>query len=84
MPRANWDVLVKYPVAMPPLPILCRFDELVKELISHIQNMIFRNRNLRQMRDLPLPKLISGEVDVEELDISIEGEQNDNALSPLI
>ncbi len=36
--------------------------------------MIFCNRNLRLTRDLLLPKLISGEVDVEGLEIITGGE----------
>jgi type I restriction enzyme S subunit len=69
MPRADWKVLIKYPVAIPPLPLLIRFDEFMKYVVNQIQNMIFRNRNLRRTRDLLLPKLISGEVDVSSLDI---------------
>ena len=34
-----------------------------------------KNTNLRQTRDLLLPKLISGELDVSELDINIDGIQ---------
>ena len=72
MPRANWDVLVKFPLPTPPRPLLTRFNELMIETVHLIHNLIFRNRNLRQTRDLLLPKLISGEVDVSELDIAVE------------
>jgi type I restriction enzyme S subunit len=74
MPRANWDVLVKYPIALPPQTMLCRFDDHVKDIVMQIQSMVFRNRNLRSTRDLLLPKLISGEVDVEGLEIAGIGE----------
>ncbi len=84
MPRANWEVLVKYPVALPPQAILYQFEEFVKDIVLQIQNMIFRNRHLRQTRDLLLPKLISGEVDVEGLDICIEGERNDRSISEAV
>ncbi len=83
MPRANWDVLVKYPFVLPPSPILSRFNEFVQEIVMQIQNMIFRNRNLRETRDLLLPKLISGEVDVEGLDIHIEGETYESGREPI-
>ncbi len=73
MPRANWDVLVRYPIVLPPSHILSRFDVVLQGIVLQIQNMIFRNRNLRQTRDLLLPRLISGEVDVERLDIHVEG-----------
>lgn len=70
MPLANWDVLVKYPVAIPPLPLLFQFNEFVQNTLAQIHNLIFKNRNLRQIRDLLLPKLISGEIDVKNLDIT--------------
>ena len=72
MPRADWKVLVKYPVVIPPEQIIQRFSSFVRDVVDKIQNLIFRNKNLRQTRDLLLPKLISGEVDVSELDIDID------------
>jgi type I restriction enzyme, S subunit len=70
MPRANWGVLVKFPVTIPPAQVLSRFNGLIEDIVAQIQNLVFRCRNLRQTRDLLLPKLISGELDVEHLDIN--------------
>ena len=72
MPRADWKVLVKYPVVIPPEQITQRFSSFVRDVVDKIQNLIFQNINLRQTRDLLLPKLISGEIDVSELDIDID------------
>ena len=72
MPRADWKVLVKYPVIIPPEQITQRFSSFVRDVVDQIQNLIFQNRNLRQTRDLLLPKLISGEIDVSELDIDTD------------
>ena len=69
MPRADWKVLLKYAVVLPPLEISQRFNNLVKDIVANIHNLIFSNRKLHQTRDLLLPKLISGEIDVSELDI---------------
>jgi type I restriction enzyme, S subunit len=74
MPRANWDVLVKYQIPMPPPPILSQLNEFIVEIVSQIHNFIFRIQNLRRTRDLLLPKLISGAVDVSELDIMVPEE----------
>jgi type I restriction enzyme S subunit len=74
MPRANWDVLVKYQLAFPPQPIMRQFNEFIIEIVSLLQNFIFRNKSLRRTRDLLLPKLISGELDVSELDIAVPAE----------
>ena len=76
MPRADWKVLVKYPVVIPPEQIIQRFSSFVRDVVDKIQNLIFRNKNLRQTRDLLLPKLISGEVDVSELDIEVGTNEN--------
>jgi type I restriction enzyme, S subunit len=74
MPRANWDVLVKYQIPMPPEPVLGQLDEFVSEIVRQLHNFVFRNKLLRQTRDLLLPKLISRELDVSDLDISIPEE----------
>lgn len=73
MPRADWDVLVRYPVLIPPEPIYGQFRDLIGLIVDYIVNAIHRNRNLRQTRDLLLPRLISGELDVSELDIDVCG-----------
>lgn len=69
MPRANWDVLVKYPLPIPPDGLLHDFNEIIADLVATLRLLMLKNRNLRTTRDLLLPKLISGQLDVEELDI---------------
>ncbi len=73
MPRANWDVLAEFGVPAPPDPILCRFNGFMADVVGQLHNLLFRNRNLQHTRDLLLPKLISGELDVSELDIAVDG-----------
>lgn len=46
-----------------------RFEGLVGSLGKQIENLLRKNTNLRLTRDLLLPKLISGEVSVDDLDI---------------
>ncbi len=65
MPRANWDVLTRYPLVVPPTALRFQFEGMARDLVNQIDNLIFRTRNLRRTRDLLLPKLVSGEVDVE-------------------
>jgi type I restriction enzyme, S subunit len=69
MPRANWDVLTKYPVILPTSNLLNQFTEFINNAVKEIQNLVLKNINLRKTRDLLLPKLISGEIDVENLNI---------------
>lgn len=45
------------------------FDGLVTPFFEEIKNLTSKNEVLKQTRDLLLPKLISGEIDVENLEI---------------
>jgi len=52
-----------------------RFESLARPMVDEIENLTAKNANLHQTRDLLLPKLISGELDVSELDIET-GKEN--------
>jgi type I restriction enzyme S subunit len=70
MPRANWDVLVKYPVPLLPEAVMTQFNDFVQDIVQQIHNLVLRNSNLRRTRDLLLPKLVSGELDVAALEVA--------------
>lgn len=69
MPRANWEVISKYSISVAPQRILENFNSLVDQFIKTGQLLVKINWNLSSLRDLLLPKLISGKMDVSELDI---------------
>jgi type I restriction enzyme, S subunit len=50
------------------------FSNLSKPMLQNIINLQKRNENLRQQRDLLLPRLVSGEVGVEKIDLKINGQ----------
>lgn len=58
----------------PPKNLLQEFDKIVKPLIEERSLLNKKNLNLRKTRNLLLPKLISGEIDVSDLDIHIRSE----------
>jgi type I restriction enzyme S subunit len=64
----------EFPIVVPPLPIENTFAETVEPMCRLIENLIKKNQNLVVTRDLLLPKLISGELDVSELDIAVPEE----------
>ncbi|MCK5282512.1 MAG: restriction endonuclease subunit S [Nanoarchaeota archaeon] len=47
------------------------FNEVIMSLDNEIEILLFKNQNLSKTRDLLLPKLISGQVDVSNLDIQV-------------
>jgi type I restriction enzyme S subunit len=73
MPRANWDVLVKYPILIPPEDVLRKHNDFMHDMVNMIQNLLFSNRKLRRTRDLLLPRLVSGEVGVEQIRVDENG-----------
>src|SRR6266566_5609759 len=67
----------------PPQSIVSSFEQHIKPMFSNIEVLTTKNANLRQTRDLLLPKLISGEVDVEGLNIHIEGGTYESSREPI-
>jgi type I restriction enzyme, S subunit len=58
----------------PSNDVLSKFGDIIKLFFNLIDNLKIKSQNLRQTRDILLPKLISGEVDVSELDVTIPEE----------
>jgi type I restriction enzyme, S subunit len=69
VPTLNRNDVHGVPVAVPPQELLMQFDEKVGPMYLEIRNLTRRNNNLRRTRDLLLPKLISGEIDVSTLEV---------------
>jgi type I restriction enzyme S subunit len=59
-------------LVLPPSEVRQRYAEIAKSLHQQSDLLQKKNINLRQTRDLLLPRLISGELDVSELDIDID------------
>ena len=68
-------VMTEPNVAVPPIDILEQFDKTVRQARSLMNNLLEQNAVLRKARDLLLPRLISGEIDVSELDLDLESSE---------
>lgn len=68
-PQANAQVLTSLDVLVPYSDVITAFDCHVEPLADQREILQVKNSNLRKTRDLLLPKLISGQLNVEELDI---------------
>ncbi len=60
----------------PTKSIVAKFEEAAEPISLELSNLTMKNANLHQTRDLLLPKLISGEIDVSELDIDTAPKSN--------
>lgn len=61
--------LKSIPATIPPESVLRDFDNLIQPLFSEIRNLRDECANLSSLRDTLLPKLMSGELDVSDIDI---------------
>jgi len=75
MPRADWKVINAFPVAIPPIELSLRFTRIVHNSLGLAEILMFQSRRLAAMRDLLLPKLVTGQIDVSSLDLDalVEG-----------
>jgi type I restriction enzyme S subunit len=69
----NPEHVLDFSLALAPERLRNRYSELCKYLYNEINVLSLKNRNLSVTRDLLLPRLISGEIDVSELDIDVGG-----------
>jgi len=71
MGSLNVRGIVRLNVPIPTPDIISRFEKTVRPIRLRMESLVQQNQNLRKTRDLLLPKLISGQLDVEELDIKV-------------
>jgi type I restriction enzyme S subunit len=64
MTMFNISALRSFAVAAPPDKLLARFAELTLSMLRQKQALTELNRNLRRTRDLLLPRLLSGQVEL--------------------
>ena len=73
--RVQKDCFEEYKLAVPSDKIICKFESLIVPLFELVQKLTEVNTKLRQTRDMLLPKLVGGEIDVSDLDIKLGNEK---------
>ena len=71
MPRANTEILMSHGIPHPTDDLEQAFNETVGPMDALRRTLAAQNRKLREARDLLLPRLVSGELDVSELDLDL-------------
>ena len=56
-------------IVVPPDEIITKFETEVTLVRSALSTLVKQNSNLQKIRDLLLPRLVSGELDVSDLDL---------------
>lgn len=62
MPRADWNVLKKYPLPRPPDGLLATFNDSIRPIVAQCKVLALQARALADARELLLPRLMSGEI----------------------
>jgi type I restriction enzyme S subunit len=62
------------PIVVPSPEVLTRFAKTVSPICGLIENLLRRRNILRTTRDLLLPRLVSGEVNVEQIEQEVLAE----------
>ncbi len=75
MGNVNKEKFQSVKVLYPDEKILELYSNMCAPMFQQIKELQLKNQNLAIIRDLLLPKLISGELDVSELDIGVSGAQ---------
>ncbi len=68
-PKISQTNLNKVPVVIPSKAELCDLDSIVQPIFAQIRNLRAENDRLATIRDTLLPRLMSGELDVSDLDL---------------
>jgi type I restriction enzyme S subunit len=72
VPRIVLKDFRKFEIVIPPKQLQEAWWKIAEPLINHCLCLIEKNANLRCTRDLLLPKLISGEINVTRLEIKMD------------
>ena len=63
------DILKNYPTNLPTDEVLNEFDKIMKPIFSMILSTTRESKRLTEIRDTLLPRLMSGELDVSDIDL---------------
>ena len=66
------DVLMRYPVPRPTESVGQAYEEAAKPLTELAKQLIRTNSRLTEARDLLLPRLVSGDLDISDLELDLE------------
>ena len=67
MPRTNWKDMSSYKTVLPKVEIAHKYTEFIQPIVKRIIENIHESHTLSQTRDTLLPKLLSGEIRLDDV-----------------
>ena len=68
MPRTNWKTMAQYKICLASKQVVHAFQSIVRPLLDLVGANIHESRTLARTRDLLLPKLMSGEMRLPDVE----------------
>lgn len=69
MPRVGWKDMCEYQIPIPSEEAVKKFHEHIQPILEVVVSNIHESRDLEQIRDTLLPKLMSGEIRVNNISL---------------
>lgn len=67
--KRHWNDLISKNIILPKDCLMQKFAQIVTPMLECVASLKHKNETLKQTRDLLLPKLISGEINTENLEV---------------
>ena len=68
MPRTSWKQMAHYPIAIPPKNVADQFNRDIEPMSEMIISFVHEYKRLSLLREILLPKLISGELRIASVE----------------
>ncbi len=84
MPRTSWKTMAQYKVFLPPQQVACAFQDVTQSLLDRLGANIHETAALGETRDCLIPKLMSGEIRLRNVEKAMEAvveEGNEGAIT---
>jgi type I restriction enzyme, S subunit len=72
MPRTSWDELSRFEIAIPSRQLAEKFNNTALPLVEKIRANIHESRTLASLREALVPRLMSGEIRLEDAEKIVE------------
>ena len=72
MDSLNVKGIIRLHVPCPPMEAMLKFESIARPIRKRVEVLTEQSQNLQRTRDLLLPRLLSGQVDVKEIESSRE------------
>jgi type I restriction enzyme, S subunit len=71
IPHANKSFINKMEIIVPVDEVLLKWEEIINSINEEIYNLEDQNKLLKESRDILLPRLMTGMIDVDKMDIEV-------------